>query len=305
MKGVKGLLLLTVVYNNDKEDVIDGINNVREYFKYKKINIGISESIDCDAHFVKIYCDEEINPKLLNVFNIHVANILYNVVIEEFYKKDILNFLSDTYFFLKFDEIKEIKQNSLEALKGEEHVIDENSIYCMNKKNAIIDKIVECICENKEININGFITFRMKELKEDLESIIDKVVEKYMVEKEYNEFIKLLKYFVEVQESKIGHINLIIDTDGEYLVQNKEGKNITEELFSDLSDLHYKESTNKEDMLISALITNSPETITIHCVENCKNNELVDTIKKVFTDRVDFCNECKTCKKIKSSINKV
>lgn len=299
------MLLLTIVYNNDREDVIDGINKVKEYFKYKKANIGISESIDCDTHFVKIYCDEEINDKLLNVFNIHMANILYNIVIDEFYKKDILNFLSDTYFFLKFDEIKDIKQSSLEALRGEEHIIDENSIYCMNKKNAVIDKIVQCINENKEININGFITFRMKELKENLESIIDKVVEKYMVEKEYSEFIKLLRYFVEVQESKIGHINLIIDNSGEYSIEDNEGKNIKEELFNDLSDLRYKESTNMEDMLISVLITNSPEKITIHCVENCRNNELIDTIKKVFTDRVDFCDECNTCKKIKSSIHRV
>ncbi len=299
------MLLLTVVYNDDREDIIDGINKVREYFRYKNINIGISESIDSNTHFVKIYCDEEISPKLLNVFNIHMANILYNVVIEEFYKKDILGFLSDTYFFLKFDEIKDIKQSSLDALRGEERVIDENSIYCMNKKNAVIDKIVECINENKEININGFITFRMKELKEDLESIIDKVVEKYMVDKEYNEFIKLLKYFVEVQESKIGKINLIIDNSGEYSVQDEDGNDITLKLFSDLSDLRYKESTNMDDMLISVLITNSPEKITIHCVENCKNNELIDTIEKVFTDRVNFCNDCKECKKIKSSIHRV
>ncbi|MBV7272789.1 putative sporulation protein YtxC [Clostridiaceae bacterium UIB06] len=299
------MLLLTVVYNNNREDVIDEIGDVREYFKHKKINIGISESIVCNAHFVKIYSDEEINDKLLNMFNIHMANILYNMVIDEFYKKDMLNFLSDTYFFLKFDEIKEIRQNSLEVLRGEERIIDENSIYCMNKKNAVIDKIVECINENKEININGFITFRMKELKENLESIIDKVVEKYMVEKEYNEFIKLLKYFVEVQESKIGHINLIIDNNGEYFIQDENGKNITEELFSDLSDLRYKETTNMEDILISVLITNSPEKITIHCAENCRNNELIETIKKVFTDRVNFCDECNVCKEIKGSIHRV
>ena len=35
----------------------------------------------------------------------------------------------------------------------------------------------------------------MRELREDIEEIIDKVVEKYMVEKEYKEFIRLLKIF--------------------------------------------------------------------------------------------------------------
>lgn len=299
------MLLLTVVYDNDREDVIVGINNTREYFKNKNIVIGISESIENNTHFVKIFCDETISDKLHNLFNLHVANILYNVVIDEFYKKDISNFLADTYFFLRHDEVNEIKNVVLEVLRGKDTLIDEGSIYCMNKKNTIIDKIVKCIAENNEININGFITFRMKEIKEDLESIIDKVVERYMVEKEYNEFIKLLKYFVEVQESKIDLVNIIVNNDGTYLIQDNQGRDIAEELFSDLNDLKYKDNTNIEDMLISVLITNAPEKIIIHCVDNCKNLELIDTVKKVFTDRVNFCEDCKTCKKIKHSIHKV
>lgn len=299
------MLLLTVVYNEEREDVIDGINNIKEYFKSKNIVIGISESIESNTHFVKIFCEEEINDRLRNVFNIHVANILYNVVIDEFYNKDMMSFLSDTYFFLKYDEIKEIRDNSLEVLKGEGAIIDENSIYCINKRNAIIDKIVQCIDENNEININGFMTFRMKELKDDLEGIIDKIVEKYMVEKEYNEFIKLLKYFVEIQESKIDLMNIEVCNDGKYIIRDKNGIDITERLFSDLNDLRYRENTNEEDILISVLITNSPEKIVIHCVENCRNSELIDTVKKVFTNRVEFCDDCKACKKIKRTIHRV
>ena len=241
---------------------------------------------------------KKLKDRLRNVFNIHIANILYNVVIDEFYNKDMMDFLSDTYFFLKYDEIKEIKENSIETLKGEGSIVDENSIYCINKRNAIIDKIVQCIDENKEINISGFITFRMKELKDDLETIIDKIVEKYMVEKEYNEFIKLLKYFVEIQESKIDLINIDINNDGKYIIRDKSDNDITEKLFSDLNDLRYRENTNVEDILISVLITNSPEKIIIHCAENCRNSELIDTIKKVFTDRVEFCDDCKPVKKL-------
>lgn len=299
------MLLLTVVYDKEREDIVDGINNLKEYFKSKNIVIGISESIETNTHFVKIFCEEELNDRLHNVFNIHVANIIYNVVIDEFYGKDMMSFLSDTYFFLKYDEIKEIKESSLEILRGEGTIIDDNSIYCINKRNMIIDKIVQCIGENKEININGFMTFRMKELKDDLEGIIDKVVERYMVEKEYNEFIKLLKYFVEIQESKIDLINIEICSDGKYIIRDKSGNDITENLFSDLNDLRYRENTNVEDILISVLITNSPGKIIIHCAENCRNSELIDTIKKVFTDRVEFCDDCKTCKKIKHSIHRV
>lgn len=38
-----------------------------------------------------------------------------------------------------------------------------------------------------------------------------------MVDKEYNEFIKLLKYFVEIEESKLDKLNILIDPTGNIL----------------------------------------------------------------------------------------
>lgn len=38
----------------------------------------------------------------------------------------------------------------------------------------------------------------MRKFREDIEKIIDKVVEGYMVEKEYKEFVRFLKYFVDI-----------------------------------------------------------------------------------------------------------
>lgn len=300
------MLLTTIVYNKEKESVIHGIQELKEYFRHKGVLIGIYESIESDTHFLKLFCDREINNKLMNIYNMYIANIIYDIVIDEFYEKDILAFLSDEYFFLKYEELEEIRLESLKVLKGKMTIIDENSIFCINKRNDILDKISNCINENNEINIEGFITFRIRELLDDLESIIDKVVEKYMVDKEYNEFIKLLKYFVEIQESKIDYLSIIIDNDGKYIIKDKEG-DITESFFKDLKALKCSKNINSDldDVLISALITNSPDKIVIHCAENCRNSELIDTIEKVFTDRVEFCNSCSICKSVKSNLNRV
>ncbi|WP_368489946.1 putative sporulation protein YtxC [Clostridium sp. BJN0013] len=299
------MLLLTIVYNKERDRIMQGIREIKEYFKHKDILIGIYESIECSTHFLKIFCDREFNDKLNNIFDIHVASIIYNIIIDEFCKKDMGAFLSDTYFFLKYEELEEIKKESLKVLRGEMEIRDEDSIYCINKRNDIIDKICGCIDENREINIEGFMTFRMKELLDDLETIIDRVVEKYMAEKEYNEFIKLLKYFIEIQESKMDYLSIIISNDGKYIINNEREEDITDSFFKDLTELKYNANTDLDDILISALITNSPENIVIHCVENCKNKELIDTIKNVFTHRVKFCDDCKICRLIKNNLNRV
>jgi len=297
------MLLLTIVQQKFREDVAEEIGKLKEYFKSKNIVIGISESIEEDTHFIKIFCNDlDYNNKFINMFNIYMANILYGIVIEEFYKKEMQSFLEDTYFFLKYDEIVEIKSLGAKALKSEGAIVDESMVYCINRKNTIIEKITKCIEEYKEINIKGFITFRMKEFREELESITDKVVENYMVEKEYTEFIKLLKYFVEIQESKIDEVNIIFKEDGDYLIQDNNGEDILSKLTSDLSEARYTGNVCLEDMLISGLITNCPKKIIIHCSHNCGNKELLETIKNVFLDRVVFCNKCKICKHIKSIV---
>ncbi|MCI1946292.1 putative sporulation protein YtxC [Clostridium luticellarii] len=300
------MLLLTMVYNKERENVIQGIQELKEYFRHKDVFIGIYESIESDTHFLKLFCDREMSNRLMNIFNMFIANIIYDIVIDEFYKNDILTFLSDEYFFLRYEELEEIRLESINVLKGKMEIVDDNSIFCINKRNEMLDKISNCINENNEINIDGFVTFRIKELLPDLESIVDKVVEKYMVEKEYNEFIKLLKYFVEIQESKIECLNIIIDSQGNYIIRDRQ-EDITDNFFRDLKELKCSKNLNSglDDVLISALITNSPDRIIIHCAENCRNPELIETIEKVFTDRVEFCNSCATCKSIKNNFNRV
>lgn len=284
--------LLNLVYNSEREYITDGIKSMRQYFKSKNINIGVSEKMESNTHFLKIFCDSELNKRMENIFNIYIADILYSAIIKKFYENGIGDFLTESYFFLQSDEIEYIKAESFNYIEGKISITDESSIYCINKKNSIIEKIIDYIKENHNINVDGFVTFRMKSIIDDLESIVDKVVEKYMVEKEYDEFIKLLKYFVEIQESKIEYLDIIIEDNGEYIIKDGNGINITQKLFEELDEFRNNKQATSEDMLISALITNSPEQICIHSIENCRNKELIDTIQKVFTDRVKLYNNC-------------
>ncbi|OPJ59054.1 putative sporulation protein YtxC [Clostridium oryzae] len=294
------MLLLTLIYEGEKRFISD-INLIKDRFRDRNITIGISESMENRTHFVKIFCgDDEVSNKMINIFNLYIADILYKVMATEFYDKNMTCFLNDSYFFLKADELQEIELLCVKVLNGDELLLDDSGIFCMNRRNAIIEKIVHCIEENRTINVDGFITFRTKELFKDMEVIIDKIVERYMVEKEYNEFIKLLKYFVEIQESRIDEVNIIIDAAGQYKVTNKDGKDILDEF---LDGIEYKKVDNNiEDLIISGLITNSPAKIVIHGVRNCVNKEIVDTIKNVFNDRVEICNGCKRCCEVKEKI---
>ena len=286
------MLVIRLVHNNDL-DLVNELQELRQLLKKKNITIGLVESGEGDSHLIKIMCDEECyNEKVKRMIYLYISNILYNIVIEKYRKKELFNFLTETYFFLKQDEIIEVEDMIMKVLRSEENLKDDKMIYCISKINSIIEKVKTCLEENEEINIKGFITFRMKELREDIEEIIDKVVEEYMVEKE---FVKLLKYFVDIQESKIDKINIYIHEGGGYILKDGYGNDVFSDFMKELSECRIDTEAKIEDIIISGLITNAPKQIIIHHKENCINTEFIETIVNVFGDRVFYCAGCANC----------
>ena len=289
------MLILKLAYSGEL-DFVEELKELKDFLKKKNIIVGIVESLEDRIHVIKIMCDDKsYSEKTCNIVNLYISNILYKIVIGEYKEKEMFEFITDTYFFLKQDEILEVEDKIMKVLTLEESADKDIFVYCSNKVNSIIEKIKECIEENKEININGFITFRMKELREDIEDIIDKIVEKYMVEKEYNEFIRLLKYFVDIQDSKIDEINLIVQSGGGYIITDGYGEDIFSLFLKDLSDCKLGVDANSEDIIVSGLITNAPNRVIIHNSKDCINKEFLETIVNVFGDRVTFCDGCKMC----------
>lgn len=294
------MLLVTLAFEKERNNVIKDIGNLKELYNNHNADLGFCESMEGKTHFIKVFCEDNIESTLAKKADFYLADILYKIAADEFINKEMENILEDSCFFLKNEEIRELQSQCLYVLKCNERKLTERNICCYNKKNIIIEKIKKLLKESREINIEGFITFRMKELNRDFSYILNRVVEGYMVEREYDEFIKLLKYFVEMQEPKINEINIFIDEMGEYRYKDSKNKNIEKMLFTEICDFA-RDDPNGDDMLISVLIANSPKKIIIHSVENAINEEIIDTIKKVFSERVEFCNSCKACLSTRSS----
>lgn len=283
------MILLTVIYSDEKYDITEKLNKMQSYFSKREVLLGFSESINLDHHFIEIY---SLNPNLnlntkKNIYR-YIASYIFEFYAENFCREDFLRVIEDTYFFLKGEEIKKIEINFKKILLKDKEIYKDEVLSCINKKNDAIEKIVQCMIESNKINISGYYTFRKKDLRADMEEILNKIVEQFMIQKEYDEFIKLLKYFVNIQDSKIELIEIIIDDKGDYSIRDGNGKNIMDEMIEDINGSKYTGAVGVEDLIISGLITYCPEKINIYGKENCKNNEMIETIKNVFEDKVNF-----------------
>lgn len=299
-KGVKGMLLLSIGFAPEKFEMHGKLDELSVHFKDRGIDIELLESDNGDLHFVKciIPDDDALSlclPEVTEAFNIYVSNMLYDIIAEEFEEKRLKKIIKENFYYFSPDEIEYITGRCLRIISGSDADSGEDYSLYLNRKGKIVEKIYEYIIENNEIILEGFLRFRMKEFNSDLEEIVDRVAEEYLVEREYDEFIKLLKYFVEIQDSRIDTINIVIGKGGGYSIYDGSYDEITGEMLKEITGEALTPDISCDDLLVSSLISLAPRYIIIHNISNARNGEIIDTIKNVFSDRVRICDGCDLC----------
>jgi putative sporulation protein YtxC len=300
---VIGLILLSIGYSKKNRDIYDKLKELCKFFKDKEVNIAIAESDIGNMHYVKcILKDTENDIKLFDEFRdlyySYSSNVIYDFISSEYVTELLEKLLKENYNYLSYNDLVEIKQRCMSVITGTGLFSTQGLLYSINCKNNIIKKIDEYLQESNEIILDGFITFRLKDLNEELNNIVEKIIEEYVVEREYSEFIKLLKYFVEIQESRFETINIFITQNGDYRIEDENYKDVTEEFFADFNVETIKGDVNKHDILVSALITCAPNKIVIHGIANAQNQEVIETIKNIFLEKMTFCTGCEKCNSI-------
>lgn len=299
------MLLLSVGFNKEGNELYDRFNELCMYLKGNDVNIALVESDVGEYHYIKfILKDSEKDIRNFenyrDLFISYAADIIYDYIIKN-YEFEILNKLireNCTYF--TEDDINKIKDKCMAFISGTGILSVDDVINSMRHRNTIYRKVEEFLQESDEIIIDGFVNFRLRFIKEEVNEILERMIDEYIIEKEYDEFIKLLRYFVDIQESKYEVLNIFVDLNGEYILKDDSLNNITKDLFSDFETFNSNGDTTIDDILLSVIVTCAPKRIVIHSVENCKNKEIIETIKNIFIDRTYFCDSCEECNIIKS-----
>lgn len=294
------MVLLSIGFTSEKCEIYNKLVELTCYFKEKGISIGLVESDNDNMHFIKcVIKDDDGNscdtPEIKDSFDIYAANIIYQVLVDNFQSSVINRIVKDNYNYFRAEETADIIDRSMGILNGTVKTQNTDFYYGSGRKERVVKKIYEYISENTDIILEGFLRFRLKELNNELSELVDKVVEDYLIEREYNEFIKLLKYFVEIQESRVEIVNVVVKEDGSYSMYDGDNNEITEELLDDMADEGLSGEINYDDLLISSLITAAPKFIIIHNLPNVKNREMIETIRNVFCERVKECSGCGLC----------
>ena len=139
----------------------------------------------------------------------------------------------------------------------------------------------------------------MKKYFEILDDVVNQAVNSFIVEKEYYEFISLLKLYINSQGNNCDIIHLIYSKNESLLLdENKNIINVSDDIFNAkyLSDITF----SSNDYALNSLLNLLPKKLYIHLIDNYVD-EFINTLRLIFENRVNLCTDCNICHLYKNS----
>lgn len=179
----------------------------------------------------------------------------------------------------------------------EKELISSDYNVFVKQSTGIIEEDVSHFLKNAtSISLEGFVKFRLSGYKSYLKNTLDKYEQKLEAVREFDDLIELLKMYVETMPKKETTLNINILSGGGYVVLNDSGQDITEKCIKATIGSKKIYQMSFDELLLSCIITASPEKVVIHNENKIENMDMIALIKRIFGDRILICEGCKTCK---------
>lgn len=143
---------------------------------------------------------------------------------------------------------------------------------------------------NKKLNLDGFITFGLKEYNKKLNELVKRNLNRIITENNYNAFINILKTYIETEESLIKAMHIEVQPNGGFKFYDDNKKDISKKCVN-IFKREFGNLEEKDDLLLSTLIIFLPEKIYIYKYSLIKNKNIIYTLNKVFGEKIIYCND--------------
>ncbi len=241
----------------------------------------------CERTF-KIYKNIIVHVSLENLDSFYdkVSSVLTDAIILFYEEKLLKRIIGYNYFYFSQLEKRNILKNAQIFLETDTISREDNffSIYYV---------ILDYIKKNKSLVLDGFVNFRLQNYMKNLDYVVDISVNKFLIEKEYMEFINILKLYVSMTPFNSSAVHLIYYNCESILLDNDKNIIPTNETFLNakyLSDITF----SANDYSLNTLLNLNPKKLIIHLIDK-KDDEFINTLKNIFDTRIEICYDCKLC----------
>lgn len=279
---------LCIKTNN--EEILKFLQN--EFSEFNMLNVFFSRKQfksyqNIIIHYIGI--DKEL-------FYTKLATILSYLVIE-YYENDLIkNILYGNYFYFNNSEFNQILNLCTENLCDDEFSL-------ANREMLLFDIFYGYIINHHSIVLSGFVNFRLNDYRNLLTELVDFSVNEFIIEREYLEFISLLRIYINSQKPTTDIVHLVsLENDTFLLNDNMKPIEIDTNTLNAkyLSDVSF----SNNDYILNTLLNLLPQKIHLHLASPLSNLDFINTLQLIFENRIEMCNDCNICNLYKTVINK-
>lgn len=223
---------------------------------------------------------------------------LNNIVslIGDFIQEEVLTEFAKSYLKTRKD-LDRSKKREIEKLFIHNNYITKEEGVSYIAYYVIYTPILKELEKYKQINIDGWITFRTQKYKIILEDVIEQTIYDYEMQKDYIQFINFLLQVKAMQEEQVELVHLIPQFNGDILLYDQDEKEQTKDWMEVLCEEIEDEKLTTEDKVFHILISLAPKKIILHDHYNKLNEQFLQTLKNLFFNQIDYCAGCKICQK--------
>ena len=231
---------------------------------------------------------------IIYIFKHQISEFLAEHILRDWEEKILLKEINRKSRRISPEDQKYVLYKAIDFLRRCNDNESLNLLLNYGRKNKISHKIMDYIYSNNSLVIEGLINFCMPDYLNELRFAVDLASEELRNEKEYNNFVKLLRYFVDTQPPRLHEVNLLMDKEGLFYIWDGDGANLQEKFTNYYCNDVLINDISLDDMLVSILITVSPKRIILHNAGE-QEVESVRMIREVFADRIKDCDGCERC----------
>jgi len=255
-------------------------------------NVVLSISEDPEEKLAYLLCG---HPKDASTqFKRFIAEAIAGLIINSIESMLAYNIFEQNYCF-SVSEREDIFQEILRHTGEREKSSGCTFLYRIHRRNAILNKLLDYIATTDMIIIKGFIMFRLKDYLVELAEIVDKAVDSFLLEKDYNEFILLLRRLTKTNESKVDFVHVVFYPEGFFKLFDKRRKVIKSGLLEKAGDEQDQEELSYDDLLINLLVSLVPKKIIFHSCGNERTAVVKKMIRDIFSGQLKECTGCYLC----------
>lgn len=214
-----------------------------------------------------------------SAFYNELSNNLVSLILNFYEEKLLKSIIKSNYFYFSECEQENVLDKCLNYLS------DKSTVEYQVRIEHIYIAALKYITNNKSMILSGFIHFRLSNYMKILDYVVDTFVNELVVDREYKEFINLLKSYVNSKPSNINTVHFIYKNTSSILLDSKQKKIPFTE---DLANLNYISdvSFSENDIVLNTLLTLLPQKIIIHLEK--EPDEFIKTLICIFENRIEL-----------------